>query len=210
MTDCSSVRERPRNGPPLAVTTSLLTSDGRPERRHWYSAECSGVDGHDLAAALVAHLRDDRAARDQALLVGQREPLAVPQRAERRREAGEADDRVEHDVGLGMRGELLERRGVVAAEAGRIGTEAELRGLRRERLGVAARGQRDEPVIVRMAAQHVERLATDRSRRPQNHHAARHTVAQPRAEVSAIGTRPDPCLRRRSAPRTTRSHAAKA
>ncbi len=36
---------RPRNGPPLAVSTSRATSSRAPPRRHWASAECSESTG---------------------------------------------------------------------------------------------------------------------------------------------------------------------
>src|SRR5690349_509257 len=41
----SSAWLRPRNGPPLAVSTSWATSDPAPERRHWAIAECSESTG---------------------------------------------------------------------------------------------------------------------------------------------------------------------
>ena len=91
-----------------------------------------GVDRHDLAAAGGARLGDDRARRDQALLVREREALAGFERGERRGQPGEADDRVEHDVGVGVRGELGERAGVVEARA------REIRPARRTRAPAAA------------------------------------------------------------------------
>src|ERR687898_3319382 len=45
VTSASSAAERPRNGPPEAVTTSRATSSGRPARRHWASPECSESTG---------------------------------------------------------------------------------------------------------------------------------------------------------------------
>ena len=45
VTSARSARERPRNGPPEAVSTSLATSSARPPRRHWASAECSESTG---------------------------------------------------------------------------------------------------------------------------------------------------------------------
>ena len=41
VTSCSSSRVRPRNGPPLAVSTRRRTSSPRPARRHCASALCS-------------------------------------------------------------------------------------------------------------------------------------------------------------------------
>jgi len=45
VTWASSSRVRPRNGPPLAVSTSRRTSAGPPLRRHWAIAECSESTG---------------------------------------------------------------------------------------------------------------------------------------------------------------------
>ena len=45
VTSCSSSRVRPRNGPPLAVSTRRRTSSARPPRRHWASALCSESTG---------------------------------------------------------------------------------------------------------------------------------------------------------------------
>ena len=45
VTPVSSSRRRPRNGPPLAVTTSRRTSSARPPRRHCAIAECSESTG---------------------------------------------------------------------------------------------------------------------------------------------------------------------
>ena len=112
-----------------------------------------GVDGHDLAAARGPRLGHDRARRDEALLVREREALAGFERGERRGQAREADDRVEHDVGVGVRGELGERVGVVERTSGRrsAATPNSAR-LLREQLGVAAGGERDDPVVVAVAA----------------------------------------------------------
>jgi hypothetical protein len=119
------------------------------------------VDGHDLAATLRSDRGDDGAAGDEALLVGQREALAVLERRERGREPGEADDRVQHDIDVGMRGELGEHRGVVTADACALGCDPELRGLRGEQLGVATGGERHHLVLVAVAPDDVERLGAD-------------------------------------------------
>ena len=44
-TSASSSRVRPRNGPPLAVSTSRATSPRAPPRSAWYNAECSESTG---------------------------------------------------------------------------------------------------------------------------------------------------------------------
>ena len=45
VTSASSARVRPRNGPPLAVSTSRRTSSAAPARRHWARALCSESTG---------------------------------------------------------------------------------------------------------------------------------------------------------------------
>jgi hypothetical protein len=45
VTSASSARERPRNGPPDAVSTSEWTVSGLRPSRHWKSAECSESTG---------------------------------------------------------------------------------------------------------------------------------------------------------------------
>ena len=45
VTVARSAAERPRNGPPEAVTISRATSVGRPARRHWARPECSESTG---------------------------------------------------------------------------------------------------------------------------------------------------------------------
>ena len=60
------------------------------------------VHRDDLAAAGAGGLRHQIAGHDQGLLVGQRHPLAGPKRGERGVEPGRADDRVDHDVRIGV------------------------------------------------------------------------------------------------------------
>ena len=67
------------------------------------------------------------------------------ERGEGGREPGEADDRVEHDVGVGQRGELGEHLGRVAGEQRPVGGHAELGRLGGEQLGVAPGGERRRP-----------------------------------------------------------------
>jgi len=64
-----------------------------------------GVDRHDLRAWGPPGLLHDRRARDQRLLVGQREPLARLERGHRHRQAGEAHHGVQDDVGPACRGD---------------------------------------------------------------------------------------------------------
>jgi len=45
VTAARSERLRPRNGPPLAVSTRRATSPAEPLRRHWWMAQCSESTG---------------------------------------------------------------------------------------------------------------------------------------------------------------------
>ncbi len=54
VTSASSARVRPRNGPPLAVSTSRRTSSARPPTRHWARAECSESTGTICPGAAAA------------------------------------------------------------------------------------------------------------------------------------------------------------
>ena len=87
---------RPRNGPPLAVSTALRLAETRAleERR------VLAVDRDQLAPAPLLRRQRELAGGHEALLVRERERDAVLERPHRRREAGEADDGVEHEVGL--------------------------------------------------------------------------------------------------------------
>ena len=150
-----------------------------------------GVDRHDLAAARRPRLGDDRARGDEALLVGEREALAGFERGERGGEAGEADDRVEDDVGVGVRGELGERAGVVEAGTREIRRHAELGPLLLEQVGVAPGGERDDAEVVAVAAQDVERLGADGPGRPEDDDAGGHGT---QARGSSRPVPPEPGL----------------
>ena len=99
VTSSSSARMRPRNGPPEAVSTSLSTVPGRSPAISWCSAECSESTGIDLRPGGLGQRRDELAADDQRLLVGQREVDPLPGSPRRRPQPGRADERVEHEVG---------------------------------------------------------------------------------------------------------------
>ncbi len=93
------------------------------------------VDGQDPPAAPLCARERELAGGDEALLVREREVDAALERPERRVDAGEADDGVEDDVGLGaveelgqIAADLLERRVDVVERrrAGGGGAELEL------------------------------------------------------------------------------------
>ena len=133
------------------------------------------VDGDDLPGTAVAHRRHHRTAGDEALLVGEREALAVLERGERGRQAGEADHRVEDDVDLGERRQLGEHVRGIGTEARRVEGNAELRGLGLQQLAVARRSERDDLVLVAVVADDVERLRADRTGRAEDRDAAHQT-----------------------------------
>ena len=123
VTSPSEARERPRNGPPDAVSTSRRTSARVPGAQRLRDRGMLRVDRHDLAGP-----RDrghEIAADDQGFLVRQRERAARLERGERRSEPDRAGDAVEHDVGLDVADQLL---GLVGAERGEL--HSELLGLR--------------------------------------------------------------------------------
>ena len=99
-----SAADQPRNGPPEAVSTSLATSFGLPRAQALRERGVLGVDGHDLAR--LGGLEHQRAAGDQRLLVGQRQPRAAVERGQRRLQPERTDQRIEHDVGLGVAHQL--------------------------------------------------------------------------------------------------------
>ena len=87
------------------------------------------VDRDQLGARGAPGPLHDRTGGDQRLLVGEREAAAGLERGERHGEPGEADDAVDHDVGLGADG----RQGVGAGdELGAV--REQRRELRRLRL----------------------------------------------------------------------------
>ena len=103
VTSASSARVRPRNGPPLAVSTSRRTSSARPPTRHWASAECSESTGTICPGAAAAVTSGPPMIRDSLLA---RARLCPARSAAR---VGSQPDRaghpVEHDV-AGAPGEL--------------------------------------------------------------------------------------------------------
>ena len=147
VTSASSSRVRPRNGPPLAVSDEALrlAELGALEERRVLA-----VDRDQRASAPLLRRERELAGGDEALLVRERERDAALERPHRRREPGEADDRVQHEVGLGA----LEQLGQVAPglrqrrepvdrlRARRRGDELELRDARRSPRSPGARSSR--------------------------------------------------------------------
>ncbi len=100
---------RPRNGPPLAVSTIAL---GLAGERALEERRVLAVDRDQQPAAALARRERQLACGDEALLVRERERDAALERPHRRRQAGEAERGVEDDVGL----RALEQLGRVAAD----------------------------------------------------------------------------------------------
>ena len=155
VTRSSSSRLRPRNGPPDAVRTSECDGVGAAalealERRR----ECSLSTGIRRAAAAPARGERELAGGDEALLVREREVDAALERPQRRGQPGEADDRVQDEVGLGG----LEQRRRVAADLDVL--DAVRRGERRE----VGRARRERAELeLGMRGDDLERLAADRA-----------------------------------------------
>ena len=105
---------RPRNGPPEAVRTSESTCSGVAALQALEGGGVLAVDRQQPASSPLPRRERELAGGDEALLVREREVDAALERPERHRQPGEADDRVEHDVGLGA----LEQLGQVAADLG--------------------------------------------------------------------------------------------
>jgi hypothetical protein len=142
-----------------------------------------GVDGDQLRAGGLRQRGHELTADDERLLVGQRDVDALGERDDRRAEPGRADDRVEHQVGLGLGDEPYEplRTGEhlpigprLARTRGRVGVgegdaaHAVAARLLDERLVRRAGGQADQLELARCALDHVERLRADRARGAQD------------------------------------------
>ena len=170
LTSSSSARERPRNGPPEAVMTSLSTAPGGLAGDQLVQRGVLGVDRDQLGAGGLGQRHHEVAADDERLLVGERDVDALGQRHDRRAEPGRADDRVEHEVGAGLRHEPHEALG--AGQHLALGPR--LGGARRG-VAVAERdpghavlpGELDEPLVGALGGQpdELELLAARDSRR---------------------------------------------
>ena len=83
----------------------------RPARRHCQTAECSESTGTISPPPAARALATTGPAAMRLSLFASASRLPACSARERRRQSGEADDRVEHDVGVGMRRELREHVG---------------------------------------------------------------------------------------------------
>jgi len=119
------------------------------------------VDRQEQASAPLPRRQGELAGGDQTLLVGERERDAALERPQRRRQPSEADDRVQHDVGLGA----LEQLRRVAAHLRQ----------RCEAVDRPAAGRRRDELELRVARDDLERLAADGARSSQESDAC-HSV----------------------------------
>jgi hypothetical protein len=145
-----------------------------------------GVDGQQRRARRRADLGDQRGGGDERLLVRERQALAGLQGGEGHRESGEAEHRVDHDVGaLGQRRQSRVANDDLHVGSHEVGQDVamgladhadrlhvELAGDGGEFTELFAARQCDQFEGVGLAAQHVERLGADRTSRPQERYRA--------------------------------------
>ena len=199
VTSASSAAERPRNGPPLAVTISASTAPASSPASSWCSAECSESTGSSCAPLRASASRTSGPPGDEALLVGERDVDARLERRQRRVEPGRADDGVEHDVrpALGRQlrdarrarqhapGEAAARRSAAAGSASAIVRTPEALGLAHHAVDVAARGEGAD-VQLRIVVADLDRLPADRAGAAEERDAAH----QPQGRTRARHLRP--------------------
>ncbi len=101
VTSSSSARERPLKGPPEAVSTSACDRLWGAPFEALEHGGVLAVDGQQQATAAAMRCHRELTGGDEALLVRERERDAVLEGPQRCLDACEADDRVQHDVGLG-------------------------------------------------------------------------------------------------------------
>ena len=164
VTSASSSAVRPRNGPPLAVSTSRATSRSAStdERRHWWTAQCSLSTGTSSAPGVGRSGCTTGPAAIRLSLLASARRLPARSVRDRDRQAGEADDGVDHDVGVvdqvGEVGDHLgeRQRGGHLGPPRRIGDgddlRAELAGLRDQRRRPTSRRRGRRPRSGRASA----------------------------------------------------------
>ena len=155
----------------------------RPARRHCQIAECSESTGTISPPPAARALATTGPAAIRLSLFASASRLPRLQRGERRRQAREADDRVEHDVGVGSAASSASASGSSAHARTMSAGTSNVGGLLGEELGVAAGREGDDAELVAVPREDVERLRADRPGRSEDGHAARHAheVTGPRA-----------------------------
>ena len=161
-----------------AVRTSDSTESADSPRKQLVQRGVLGVDRDQRRAAPARRVEHERAAGDEALLVRERDVDAGLERGERRVQPGDADARVQHEVGRDLGCEpgdairALEHasceprartgRGLAIGEGDRVhamqpGELAEL--------AIAAAGGQGDNLNVREGLDDIEGLTADRARR---------------------------------------------
>ena len=110
VTSASSAAERAAERPAARGHDQRLDRLGLLARQQLVQRRVLGVDRQQLRAAARERLAHERAAGDEALLVGERDVDAGLQRRQRRLEPGRADDGVEHDVRPALGSQLRDAR----------------------------------------------------------------------------------------------------
>ena len=99
---------RPRKGPPLAVSTSRSTLPGRWPSSSWNSAECSESTGIRCAPVASASAMTSSPPTTRLSLLASARSMPSPRVATVGPKPGRADQRVEHQVAVGVGDQLHE------------------------------------------------------------------------------------------------------
>ena len=152
------------------------------ERRHWWTAQCSLSTGTSSAPGGRAQRLDHRRAGDQALLVGQRQPLS---RASVRTVTGNPAKPTTPLTTTSASSARSARSATTSANGNAAATSARrldrrrprpwggTRGLGDQRLDRRSDTESDDLVADRLGTHDVQRLRTDRPRRTGYRHAHR-------------------------------------
>ncbi len=221
VTSPSSARERPRKGPPLAVTTRRRTSSARPPRRLWAMALCSESTGTIWPGAAARVTRAPPTMSDSLFARARVEPAAsaarvgrspiepvMPLRTTSAPEPASGGRRVLADEHLGSVAGVARRRGDGLAQGVAVthGRRDEGRpgggGLLGEEPGVGAGGEGGDGEAARVGRDDLERLGADRPGGAEEGDGAgghpRHPAPSPRTGREVEG-----------APRSGRGHEVK-
>ena len=132
-----------------------------------------GIDRHEFGACNRSQRLHNRAGRNEALFVGQRQSFASAKRGHRDRKASEANHTVDHYIGVvDQRGKVTnnfgkwQRTGNCGALGG-VGNDHKLGskfvGLGDESLDRGTHTERHDLVLARFSANHIESLSADRT-----------------------------------------------
>ena len=102
VTSVSSLRVRPRNGPPDEVRMTRRTSWRAPAFERLKDGRVLAVNRQDLRSARAGQLHDERPGDDERLFVGQGDDLAGFESRPGPSQSDRPDDRAQDAVGLGV------------------------------------------------------------------------------------------------------------